>query len=511
MNAMPEPVTRLHADETAFTSEGPQPLLREIPPGQPYPVGALGPLRAAVEAVQARTLAPFAIPAQSALAVASLAVQGFANVETLGGDRPLSLYALTIARSGERKSTCDGLLMQGLRYHEREEAARHREDVKGWLTRHALWKVQHDGIIASVKGKAGKNAKTQTEAQADLRALGDEPAAPPSPDRTATEPTYEGLTRKFAEGMPSLGIFSDEGGQFLGGFAMSSDNRQKTLAALNDLWQGNPIRRTRQGEGSFTLYGRRLAVHLMVQPGVARDFMADPKADDTGFLPRFLLCEPPSTIGTRLHGLTRDGTGPLDAFAARLGTILQTPLPLEPESRALEPRRLPLAPEARELLVQFADAVEAAQRPGATMSGVTGYASKAAEQACRIAGVLTLWRDLNAPAVDAEDMASAIELADFYLSEALRLADAAKVSEDTDRAERLRRWLVEEWPHSELMTRDVVQHAPIRALRETKAATAALGTLERHGWVAALPAGTVVRGAARSTAWCIVKGGGHAV
>lgn len=502
MNAMPEPIP--------FTSEGPQPLLREIPPGQPYPVQALGPLRAAVEAVQGMTQAPVAIPAQSALAVASLAVQGFANVETLGGDRPLSLYALTIARSGERKSTCDGLLMQGLRDHEREEADRHREDVKGWLTRHALWKAQHDAAINSVK-KTGKAGKTQTDAEADLRALGDEPAAPPSPDRTVTEPTYEGLTRKFAEGMPSLGIFSDEGGQFLGGFAMSSDNRQKTLAALNDLWQGNPIRRTRQGEGSFTLYGRRLAVHLMVQPGVARDFMADPKADDTGFLPRFLLCEPPSTIGTRLHGLTRDGTGPLAGFAARLGRILRTPLPMDPDSRALEPRRLTLAPDARALLVQFADAVEAAQRPGAAMSGVTGYASKAAEQACRIAGVLTLWRDLNAPAVEAEDMASAIELADFYLSEALRLADAAKVSEETDRAERLRRWLVEEWPHPEVLTGDVVQKAPIRALRETKAATAALGTLERHGWVAALPAGTVVRGAARSTAWRIVKGSSHAV
>lgn len=507
---MAETATRLHADETAFTTEGPQPLLREIPPGQPYPVEALGPLRDAVEAVQGMTQAPVAIPAQSALAVASLAVQGFANVETLGGDRPLSLYALTIARSGERKSTCDGMLMQGLRDHEREEAALHRDGMKRWLTRYALWKAQHDAAVNTVK-KTGKGGKTQADAEADLAALGDEPAAPPSPDRTVTEPTYEGLTRKFAEGMPSLGIFSDEGGQFLGGFAMSSDNRQKTLAALNDLWQGNPIRRTRQGEGSFTLYGRRLAVHLMVQPGVARDFMADPKADDTGFLPRFLICEPPSTIGTRLHGLTRDGTGPLDAFAARLGSILRTPLPMDPESRALEPRRLSLAPDARALLTEYADAVEIAQRPGAAMSSVTGYASKSAEQACRIAGVLTLWRDLAAPAVEAEDMASAIELADFYLSEALRLADAAKVSEETDRAERLRRWLVEEWPHAEVMTRDVVQKAPVRALRETKTATAALGVLERHGWVVALPAGTVVRGAPRSTAWRIVKGKIHAV
>lgn len=83
MNAQPQ--------EIVYRPEEPQPLLREIPKGQPYPVQALGPLREAVEAVQGATLAPVAIPAQSALAVASLAVQGFADVETLGGFRPLSL------------------------------------------------------------------------------------------------------------------------------------------------------------------------------------------------------------------------------------------------------------------------------------------------------------------------------------------------------------------------------------------------------------------------------------
>lgn len=58
----------------------------------------VGPLRAATEALEGMTQAPIAIPAQSALAVASLAVQGFADLETLGGTRPLSLYALTVAR-----------------------------------------------------------------------------------------------------------------------------------------------------------------------------------------------------------------------------------------------------------------------------------------------------------------------------------------------------------------------------------------------------------------------------
>jgi hypothetical protein len=46
---------------------------------------------------------------------------------------------------------------------------------------------------------------------------------------------------------------------------MNANNRLKTLPALNALWEESPIRRTRAGEGHSTLYGRRLAVHLMVQ------------------------------------------------------------------------------------------------------------------------------------------------------------------------------------------------------------------------------------------------------
>src|SRR6056297_3710837 len=121
-----------------YTPEGPQPLVRDIAPGMAYPVQSLGPLRAAVEAVQGITQAPVAIPAQSALAVASLAVQGFADVVTLGGPRPLSLYALTIAQSGERKSACDAPLMAALRDHEKEQAQAQRDEVQAWKNAHAL-------------------------------------------------------------------------------------------------------------------------------------------------------------------------------------------------------------------------------------------------------------------------------------------------------------------------------------------------------------------------------------
>lgn len=399
----------------------------------------LGPLRAAVEALQGMTLAPVALPAQSALSIASLVVQGFANVETLGGPRPLSLYALTIAQSGERKSASDAALMAGLREHERHRASEVRAATETWRNTHALWKGERDRILAEARKAKGEH---QTAAAADLAALGSEPAAPASAERTVSEPTFEGLTRLFAEGQPSLGIFSDEGGQFLGGFAMSADNKQKTLAALNDLWQGNPIRRTRSGEGHITLRGRRLAVHLMVQPGVARDFLADPMTADTGFLPRFLISEPPSQIGTRFARFARHDPTTLNAFAERLCSILDTPMAMDPDTRELLPRLLQLSPDARALLTDFADAIEAAQAPGGDLSHITGTASKAAEQAARIAGVLTLWGDLQATQVEADTMGDAIELAQYYLSEASRLANAAPVSSEIGRAETLRLWLL---------------------------------------------------------------------
>lgn len=154
MNAMPEPIP--------FKAEGPQPLLREIPAGEAYPVHALGPLRGAVEAVQGMSLAPIAIPAASALAVASLAVQGFCDVETLGGPRPVSLYALTIAQSGERKSSCDAPLMAALRAFEKDEAKARRDDLASWENAHALWKGERDRILAEArKGKGEKRAMTK--------------------------------------------------------------------------------------------------------------------------------------------------------------------------------------------------------------------------------------------------------------------------------------------------------------------------------------------------------------
>lgn len=485
-----------------FIAEGPQPLLREIPPGEAYPMNALGPLMQAVQAVQDITQAPAGIAAQSALSVASLAVQGFADVETLGGDAPCSLFCLTIAESGERKSSCDRLLMRGVRDHEKAQAVEYREAFAEYEVAREIWTGKRKRFMGEA---AGHDKAKATAAEADLRALGPEPSAPLFPNVTAQEPTFEGLLKLFQIGRPALGLFSDEAGGFIGGHAMNSDNKLKTIAGLSQLWNGDTVNRIRSGDGASDYPGRRLAMHLMAQPVAARPLMADPQASGQGFLARFLITEPPSTIGTRL----RRGHDPasemeVSAFTARLADILQTPMPTGDNPQELAPLRLPLSQGARELLWRFYHAVELAQVPSGPMEQVRAYASKSAEQAARIAGVLTLWADLNAPDVTPQAMGWGVTLSQFYLSEARRLAEAGLVSEATAKAETLRRWLLESWQHPDITPREIVQYGPNR-LRESAAARATVAVLVKAGWLVALPEGTEVRGAARKEAWQIVR------
>ncbi|GAB5447175.1 YfjI family protein [Gymnodinialimonas sp.] len=498
----------------AYTPEGPQPLLREVAQGACYPIEALGPLREAAEAAQATTQAPMALAAQSALSVASLAVQAHGDVETLGGFAPVSLYCLTIARSGERKSATDKLLMAGLREFEREASTAYQQDVTAWENAAEIYKSDRAQVMAGFKKAKGTE---RAATQADLEALGGEPSAPLLPNLTATEPTLEGLHKLFMAGQPALGLFSDEGGGFLGGHGMSQDHRLKTVAGLSALWGGDPLTRVRAGDGTSSLFGRRLAAHLMVQPVAARPLLADPVASGQGFLARFLIAEPQSAIGLRLAPEAPTGAATqLAAFSARLRAILDAQKPLAGDTlQQLEPPHLALSQDARTVLWEYYVETETAQQMGGGLEGLTAYASKTAEQAARIAGVLTLWESLSAREIQVGMMKKGVKLARFYLGEAKRLAEAAEISAETEKAERLRLWLLQSWPgiavdHGRdpqtILPRDIIRFGP-GSMREGKAVTALTGMLVKFGWLAPLEHGAVIDGAARRVAFQIIGRG----
>lgn len=475
--------------------DDPLPLRREIPPPEPFPVAALGDvLGAAAEAMQRIIQAPPAVCSQSLLAGAALAVQAHADLEIDGRHFPLSEFFITVADSGERKSAAD---REALAPHERRQREL-REQFEARLVQYETeamaWKQARQDALSS------KKAPDYRAKVAALKELGGEPRPPLNPILMVEEPTYEGLVKALASGWPSMGLCSDEGGRFIGGHGMNPDNQLKTAAGLSKLWDGSPITRSRGGDGSSLLYGRRLSLHLMIQPCVARLLFDNALLSGQGLLSRCLVAWPESTIGTREYQEEnlRESVA-MRRYLERLLDRLNAALPLAVgQQNELEPRRLVLAPQAKQAWIGFHNHVEKLSARDKPLHPIKGLAAKAAEHAARIAGVLALIEDLSAPAVSHAAMVAGIELAQHYLSEALRLFNLARVNPDLDLAEQCLAW--GQLRGGRFAMETLYQYGP-NPIRDKATAVRVLKILADHSWARPLPSGVILDGKPRRNAW----------
>ena len=136
------------------------PLVREEEEPKPFPVVALGTMmEGAVIEFKGYGKQPLSMIAGSALATASLACQGLSDVgrdsQNIG---PISLSLLTIAESGERKSSLDKAFSKALRDWEREKADEMKADIKKSIADHSEWEAKRNGLLAAIKENQKKNA-----------------------------------------------------------------------------------------------------------------------------------------------------------------------------------------------------------------------------------------------------------------------------------------------------------------------------------------------------------------
>jgi hypothetical protein len=418
-----------------------------------------------------------------------------------GPARPLSLYVATVAASGERKSEADHFALWPIR--KREAALRKAYDAEfpAYLRAKRAWDV----AVSRAEKTKGNRADIETA----IEALGHEPLAPLIPILTCGEPTLEGLHKLYASGHPSLGLFSDEGGSFIGGHSMAEENRLRTIAGLSSLWDAAPIRRIRAGDGASILPGLRLALHLMAQPEAAARMLSDAVLLDQGFLSRLLVSAPASTAGTRFQRELQPESEPaLRRYGAQLLDILEMPpVTMVGARNALDPRHLQFDDVATKRWLAFADRVESLLGPGKPLEPVRGFANKLPEHAARIAGVLTLVDDLNARPIGCAALDQAIKVADFYTTEALRLFEADSCSPQLRQAEKLLDWLKTTW-HDPLIGLSAIYRLGPNSIRDKKAAASAVCLLEDHGWLKKYvgPSPTVAGKPVRE-AWRIVREG----
>ena len=480
--------------ETLVWSD-PQPLRRELPPPDPYPIEALGsvlsePALKTHEVIQS----PKAICGQSFLAAATLAVQGFADLEIDGRVSPISNYFISIADSGERKSATDQIALAPISKRQRDLHQDHSSSRNEYDADLSAWKKARDEVLS------GSKSKSRDERKKALMDLGPEPESPINPILTVEEPSYEGLVKALAGGWPSIGIFSDEGGRFLGGHGMNQENQLKTASGLSKLWDGSALTRTRSGDGNFVLYGRRLSVHLMVQPEVSNILFGNRLLTNQGFLSRCLPCFPESTIGKRKYkGVPLIETLEIKNYFSSVMRILETPLPLvEGTKNELEPRKISMDTQAKHTWTSFHDHIEGLCRHGKELFPIRGLAAKAAEHAARVAGVLALVENIGAFEINHFHIDSGIAIIEFHLGEALRLFNSSADNPDLILAEKLLAWArTRGKPVYPVL---MYQYGP-NAIRDKATAERITHILVEHGWFRQIIGGAEIDGKKRRTAY----------
>ena len=424
----------------------PQPLAAKVEP-EPYPLDALpDTIRAAVIEVQAFTKAPVPMVAGAALAALSLAIQSYVDIKRADKlHSPVGLFLLTIADSGERKSTCDNFFTSAIRDYQAEQAELAKPEQEKHRAKLAAWEAKRTGMLDAIK-QASKGSKPTANIERDLHQHEqDKPEPPRVPKLLRGDDTPENLAYILARLWPSAGAISAEGGIIFGSHGMASESAMRNMALLNILWDGGTLDIGRKKEdGSFTVRGARLTVALQVQEPTLREFFAKSGAlaRGTGFLARFLVALPESTQGFRPFTEAPANWPHLAEFNRRIAAILNQPAPID-ESGALTPPMMTLAPDAKRAWVAFHDAIESEQASGGELYDVRDVASKSADNAARLSALFQVFERGTSAAVGLDCFEGASRIAAWHLHESRRFFGELALPTELATAARLDTWLIQ--------------------------------------------------------------------
>ena len=421
-----------------------QPLMAHVEP-EAYPLDAMpSRIRAAVEEVSRYVQAPLPLVTSSALAAVSLATQ--AHVDAQRDDKlqgPTSLYLLTIAASGERKSTCDGYFTQAIKTYEAEQVEAFKPVLETYRADLDSWEMERAGVRDKIRQLA-KDGKDVSKMKNDLRSLErDKPHPPRVPRLMYGDATPEALAFNLATKYPSGGVMSAEAGTVLGAHGMGRESATRNLAQLNVLWDGGTLSIDRRTTESFTVAGARLTVGLMVQEAALQDFLSSTGdlARGSGFLARFLVAWPESTQGSRMYTAAPQSWPSVAAFNRRMDELLRQPVPMDEEGR-LTPALMTFVPEAKAAWIDFYNVIEADLGDGGELRDVRDIASKTADNASRLAALFQYFED-GSLVIGAEAFEAGSRIAAWHLYEARRFYGELAIPEDVTDAVRLSAWLVQ--------------------------------------------------------------------
>ena len=389
---------------------------------------------------------------------------------------------MTIADSGERKSTCDGFFTTAIRDYEAVQAETAKLTLKDYEVSIEAWDSKRLGIKEKIR-QLSKDSKPTHAMETALRELeNSKPEAPKIPRLFYADATPEALAYALTKQWPSGGVLSAEGGIVFGSHGMGQDSAMRNLALLNVLWDGGSLTIDRRTSDSFTVRGARLTMGLQVQEATLRSFLAKSGAlaRGTGFLARFLIAWPESTQGFRPFTDAPASWPSVAAFNRRITAILEQPAPID-DTGALTPPMLTMTADAKSAWVTFHDAIETELKSGGELYDVRDVASKTADNAVRLAALFQVFEGPSS-AIGVDAFAGASRIAAWHLNEARRFFSELALPPELGNATRLDRWLINYCMREQVQfvgKNHTRQHGPLRDGTVLDSGIRELGDLDR--------------------------------
>jgi hypothetical protein len=410
------------------------------------------------EAVNSHQVA-YEMAVTSALGVISAACQGLVDVAFPNGFTvPTSLMTLTIAESGERKTTLDKHFSGSLGDIQEEKGKQYEEQYRKYQRDLKNWKLKEKALNKRLL-KCHEEGRDSSEIEQLLHALDAEQPRPPRAYKLIySDTTPSALAFGMHQNIPIALLQSDEAGSLMTGRALSD------LYLLNSMWSGSDTAVERRTSESFVLRNARLSVSLMVQPGTLKRFMQKKgdEAHDSGFLARMLLSYPERKIGKRTRLSPLDGQEYIEKFRKRVRELIEMSLEVIESKR--ERKALRFSSKASEVWNELYAIVEREANADRVYAHAHAHSSKLMDNVSRVAALVHTFENENFDKpISSDDLTYAFKICRHYSGHFMRhIAGQPRVVKLADLLVRSIRRYTKELPNPDLrvFTRsDITQRA----------------------------------------------------
>lgn len=323
---------------------------------------------------------------------------------------PLCLWALTAVESGGRKSSTLKLAQYPIIEWLKKENKARKQLIKNYELDKKIYDKRETHLINQL-AKADETERELIKADLDEHKES-RPKEVYYAKRLTTDCTPERLSTLMYQNDEVISWLSSEpnffailGGMYSGGV---------TNLDIFNCGQAGDYYQVDRGGRELTLYNPKLTIGLMPQPNMMVGvFDKNKQAIDSGLLNRFIYFIPTSNLGFRSHKAPPINEKVQQRYFDGLTMLLD----IEPRYNTqgqIEARIINLSQEARKLIDQWRSQIEIMMRPNGELAELKSWASKATDQAGRIASLFHCIRyaadEPEQIALGFEDMQNAISL-----------------------------------------------------------------------------------------------------